>query len=495
MNLSRTAANFSHLLGSHAVGRLLAFLALPITLRLLVPEEYAKLSLFATITLMTGALLNWPTNAMGRFGREEFVRDATCRRTFWAVFWIRVPLRLLALAAIWVLQARILQFVQLPPMALWLLAAWVLLGGSSGLPELLQAQGRYGASAWILQLPALVNLAFVLLMAAAWLPVNVLTLALSFCIGSILLAGGFMLSVRHSVTPPVLERAWTGRILAFSWPFLIHGGAVYALDYIDTVTLRCYMPMAAVGIYAVAYNLNIYARSPIAMLSPLIQPHLVTAYLEGRMDRVSWFYRRIVPQVSLAVGQLAALLVLLLPAIALVVGPRFSKALPAFSLLVGGMGWQAMTVLMTPLFYASGRVGCHIAAYVAMALVNLAVDVALVPRIGLMGAAVGKIAADVTGMGIQGWFLRRFFNCSPLSGMVWSLPLWAVIATVLLGLPWGWTAAAWAAGALAVGWTGRRLGLFDDASAAFFGRLGLPPAVSRPALTFYRKWLVAPRAG
>ena len=482
--------NFAHLLSANVAGRLVSIFTLPIILRWFAPAEYAKLGLFNTVVLMTGMLVNWPGSAMGRLGREEFVATGASRKTFWSVACVRLPLVIVLVAVILLFNGKIAHFTQLPPIVGGLVAASLILSFGVGVNELLQAQERFGVSSWLMQLPSFFNLLLIAAVRPGWLTPTGIVLVGFASAASVLVSLFGLLALGRRIGTPVFDWTWTRNVLLFSWPFFFHYIGVYSLDYIDTIVLRRYMPLAAVGIYTVAYSLNVQLRAPILSLSPLIFPKLTSLHLVGEQDKVRWFYDRIVPQISLFVSIGLGLVMLLLPVIGWFIGERFAGAVAPLCVMTAGMAVHTITVFMTPMFYAAKRTGIHVVAYLAMAVVNLAVDLALVPHWGVMGAATGKFCADVTGLLIHGYWFRRIFGSRVIRAVSWGWSCWLVMAVVLVGANWPVSFAVWLTVSSATLWVARAARRFDGESADFYAKLGLPAPVSARLLGVYRRWLV-----
>jgi peptidoglycan biosynthesis protein MviN/MurJ (putative lipid II flippase) len=162
--------------------------------------------------------------------------------------------------------------------------------------------------------------------------------------------------------------------------------------------------------------------------------------------------------------------------------------------MIGGMAVHTVTVFMTPMFYASKRTGIHVIAYLLMATVNLIIDLALVPQWGVMGAATGKFCADITGLLVHGWWFKRIFGAEPTRAALWGWPCWLVMAAVLCGTSWLVSLAVWSTGSCVVLMIAKRSQQFDEASAAFYEKLGLPKMLSGLLVGSYRRWLVPARA-
>ena len=493
VSLKTTTRNFAHLLSANVAGRVVSLFTLPVILRLFAPAEYAKLSLFVTVLLIAGMLVNWPGSAMGRFGREEFLATGACRRTFWSVTFLRLPLIGVIVAGVCLLGGRIEEFTQLPPAVNGLIVASLVLSFAVGLNEILQAEERFGLSSWVAQLPTLFNVAVIVAVRSGLLsPTGIVLAGFSFA-ASVIVSLSYLLVLGRKIGRPIFDRVWIRNILLFSWPFFFHYIGVYSLDYVDIVVLRHYIPLTIVGVYTVAYTLNVQLRAPILSLSPLIFPKLTSLHLAGHSDKVNWFYERIVPQINLFISIGLAFGMLLLPLVGWFVGARFSGAVAPLCLMLGGMAFHTITVFITPMTYVSRRTGIHVIAYLSMAVVNLVVDLMLVPRWGVMGAAAAKCCADITGLLIHAWWFKASYGIETIRFAGWGWPCWLVMLTVLIGAHWLVSLAACIAAVGLALLIARHAQRFDEESAGFYEKLGLPEWLSLRVVGAYRRWLIPAR--
>lgn len=97
-------------------------------------------------------------------------------------------------------------------------------------------------------------------------------------------------------------------------------------------------------------------------------------------------------------------------------GPGFEACGPLICVIVLEMPFMAWAnVLRTQYLIPAGRDRAYVLSVFAGALVNVAVNLALIPRLGAMGAAVGTIAAEAAVCLVQAWSVagelpqRRWF--------------------------------------------------------------------------------------
>ena len=117
-----------------------------------------------------------------------------------------------------------------------------------------------------------------------------------------------------------------------------------------------------------------------------------------------------------------------------VYGPAFAPAADALALLSVACATVFITALYPFLFAALHAQQQYIIAAAAGLLVNVLVDIVLIPRLSHVGAAIGTVCAEVTFLALGALFLRRHLTGLSLVSMTWR-PLaagLAMAATVVL---------------------------------------------------------------
>lgn len=491
LSLRNTASSLFHLVSAQALGRLLTALMLPFTLRVMPAEEYAGLGLYAAVAQMLGILTAGIDSASGRLAREEFVRESSIARTLAASLGLRLPLVLLTLAGMVLFQRQVLGFTHLPPAGWWMLAATVVFANMTAVTQILLAQERFALASWLSQAPVFLNAAAALAVIFHLAPPRGIVLVAGFFAGTLVVAAGNAWAVRGHWRGLRLDGAWARRLALLSMPLLLNGVSVFLLDYADFLVVRGVMPLTQVGIYGAALTLAAYLRLPVQTLSTLIMPRITGHFLDGGTDRVRWFYGRILPQMVFCMTQLVCGIICCSPLLGLVVGPRFAPVEGPFKMLAAGLGPLLITWTLTPLFYASQRIGYHVAAYIIMGAAGVALALLWTPELGMTGAALARLCADITGCLLHVLAAARL-GYKAAGALLWTWPAWLVLPVAELGVgrwlaPLCWMATLAASVALA-----RGTKLFDEESAGFLRGLGLPGWILRPALLIHRRILAPP---
>jgi O-antigen/teichoic acid export membrane protein len=384
--LRATRAGGVYVLGE-AGGRALAYVALIACAALLPVEDFGALSLYLTLV----ALLALPSGlglpvALVRFHVREARFDAVLGTAL--AFGLCGALTLGAL----VLVARDLlaEFVGIP-VALVALAA---LGAPAQALRIawlasLRARHRSGAHAASQLCEPLLLLAGLGAIALLARSIGAFGVALAVTLST--LAVGVAALASWSRDPGLAtDRRLGAPLLRFSLPLVAHGFGMAALGGFDQIVVRQILGPEATGVYAFAYRLGMVMQALCVALSALWTPRALELLAAGAArERLDALAQR---GANALLGAGLALMAALPIAARLVGGERYADAAALVPLVVYAYLWFLLYLIaMVYLLHAERTARIALGTAVA-ALVSIALDYLLVPRLGLPGAAVASIA-------------------------------------------------------------------------------------------------------
>lgn len=250
--------------------------------------------------------------------------------------------------------------------------------------------------------------------------------ALGLCVG--------LIATRPTVTRGAL--AVTRRALAFSLPVVPHGLAFVVLAFGDRVIVRYDLGQAAAGRYQIAYNAGAVMILFLGMLNLAWEPRIFAINDSDRLARVlassrNHLYRLQVPLLLTTVLAAPFLLRLLAP-------PSFHPerllpvvALVAFAAFPFAAYLANLRVLLanrstTPMLWVSP----------VAAVANIALNVLLVPVLGLEGSAIATLISYAALAALTGMVARRLLLVAPVPVDIWVIVGCAIgLATALAYVP------------------------------------------------------------
>ncbi len=397
------AGNYFALAGGQAAGALLALAAVWLATRALGSSGYGGIAALIAASYLAGSLaVHWTATSVFRHGCEEFVETGRIA----ASFWNRLAILLLNLVLV-----ISLSHWWMPPVARWLsipseARALVLIHLVTMALAVHVQQSLYAAklprvqsALQVIERASLVAVLATLVLTGrtSWLHV---ALAYAFIPVVPALAGFWRLrSLVFPLAP--LDRAIMKHLIGFSYPLafqLLVG--YFSTSYLDAFFILKYMTTSDLGVYSLSYSLTGQFMQLPSIAGTLFTAFMITSETRGETERLKRFFTQVLPSVTLIWSILAALAAF---AGSFIIGELFDASFqPGRKLLWPLMAAVAVAtpvlVGLGPAANARKRTTIPAAAAAAAAVVNVALNVTLIPRFGLSGCAwatTGAYAAAV----------------------------------------------------------------------------------------------------
>jgi O-antigen/teichoic acid export membrane protein len=228
-------------------------------------------------------------------------------------------------------------------------------------------------------------------------------------------------------------------VLRVALPLALASSAVLLMNELDKVLLAVFRPEEEVGLYNAAFRISRQANLLLPALTGSLAPWVAPLLAEGRERELHDLYRR-TTQWTLAAGlPVFAMLVLFAPQFLSVFGPSFAGGGPLLIVLALGQLVIAVAGSAAMVLQLSGRENLELRNG-AMALgLNVAMNVALIPAHGAMGAAAATAVSLSFLSVIRVVQVRKTLGAFPWSAATGSALSVSVVAA----------AGAWIAGAAA----------------------------------------------
>jgi O-antigen/teichoic acid export membrane protein len=209
----------------------------------------------------------------------------------------------------------------------------------------------------------------------------------------------------------------------YAGAMLIVTGAVAVFGQLDVLLIGAFLSTTAVGVYSAPVRLIAFVGYPGQALAQGVAPRL--ARHPEYPPNVAALERAIGYILIVQAGLVTFLTLWADPIVRLALGSEFSESAEVLRALAPFVFLQGTTSLLSsPLNYAGeGRRRIPIA--IATVVVNAAIDVVLIPEMGVLGAAVGTDVAYALYAGAHLWLCHRLLGL-PLK------PLAATTARVLV---------------------------------------------------------------
>jgi len=240
---------------------------------------------------------------------------------------------------------------------------------------------------------ALIATTFVALLVAP----TVLSFAVAQALASVI-ALGIAAVVMCRELPPVMPRMRAVRAIAMgALPFAANGLLAYIFFRIDTLLLRAFgVADAGIGAYSAAYRVMEAPRTAFGSIAAGVMPAATSLAHPRERDA----FRKLAGTTTAIVLWLvlpAALVFALSPGtvIGLIYGHGFDAAAPLLLVLAPMPILMALDAVLGTLLNALGAQRAVTGIFTVCAIANVALNIAMIPRLGAMGAAIATLATEV----------------------------------------------------------------------------------------------------
>jgi O-antigen/teichoic acid export membrane protein len=226
-----------------------------------------------------------------------------------------------------------------------------------------------------------------------------------------------------------VERPLLGRLLRFGVPTMPAELSLYSLNFIDRVILVRYAGLAEAGLYALAVKfaqaVNVLVRG-----FQLAWPPLAYSIRDDEEARrayaviVSWF-------VAGCAFVVVAMWLLSRWIVRALADPRFFESFEAIGLISIGVTLYALYMVLVVILGRTGRTGFNFPATAAATGANVALNLALVPPLGIVGAGLALVASYLVVLAMMYAFTQRLF---PVPYEWGRLARVVLVAALLVGL-------------------------------------------------------------
>ncbi len=412
---------------------LVSFALLPLFTRLLTPADYGALGILQLLSSVTKIVFRLGLD--GAFFRVHYDQpDEPARRRLAGtvvLFTAASGTLLFALCALGAPLIGGLLFRSSGVPALWLLLvlADTYVGAFSFVPQaLLRIEQRAGTFAAFSVLRHTLNIGLKLVFLAQGQGVGGVLLS------DLLATSAFTLTLWPTLLRRVswrLDRAQLRDVLAFGVPRVPHGLLLQAQNLIDRPILEAFGALAQVGVYHVGYTLGGTVKFALSAFEPAWQPFVYSQLREPRaratLARVVTFVATAFVTLGLGLALFARELVRIMTA------PQYHAAAPVVPVVALAYVLHGAFLLTSIGIAVAKEARWYPLVTLCSAFTNVAGNVLLIPRFGMLGAAWATVASYAV-MALLGWLIsRRLFplpfeyarlaRVTLVAGLVYALSL------------------------------------------------------------------------
>lgn len=185
-------------------------------------------------------------------------------------------------------------------------------------------------------------------------------------------------------------------ILKFSVWSIIIGGMSVIIQATDTFLIEYYLGDAAVGVYRVALHVTLVSLLAVNAVNTVIAPRMSRCFAEGDSAGIAELAKNAVTYgLMLAVPAAFGGIVLARPILYILYGSEFASGSTALQLLLLFQAIMVVQSVLLVVFANIRRIGISCVLVGIGFAVNLILDIILIPKIGINGAALASLVSAV----------------------------------------------------------------------------------------------------
>ncbi len=239
----------------------------------------------------------------------------------------------------------------------------------------------------------------------------------AYLLAVIAAAGVGLLLARRAISQPIRSAGFVPReLVTFCWPLLVVSIALVINKWIDVLMLGWLTESADVGVYEVSLSIAGFTNIFLVSVNYMFMPVASELWAEDRGDAIKDTYRTTTRWVVTGLLPLVTIL-LLYPGelLQLLFGSAYAAGATAMSVLTVGYGFGTAVGPAGMALIAVDRTKRFMTAMIILGLADILLNLLLIPRYGIVGAAIGMTAGVIVANLLLLVFLRRNLGFQPYS--------------------------------------------------------------------------------
>lgn len=224
---------------------------------------------------------------------------------------------------------------------------------------------------------------------------------------------------------------------SFTAPRGVAAAAQLSLQRLDIVLVAAYLGAAPAAVYTAATRFVVLGQLGSQAVALAVQPKLSELMARDELAVTARVYRASTAWVIAVTWPIHLTVAMLAPLLLAVFGPGYTAGVAVTVLLAMAMLVATGCGMVTMLLLMAGRSRQNLFNVLVALVVNLSLNVLLIPRMGIEGAAIAWAAAIVVSNLLPLWQVHRAFGLDPFGSASAKV---ASLSVLCLALP---TSIAW----------------------------------------------------
>lgn len=416
----------SHYLGGRVALMLLGFISFPVFTRVFSVADYGTMSLVLKVILLLTVVGKFGLqNSVQRYYAEQAVADnAALSRRYYSTLTVGAALTGLVAAVVFVIGLSLAPSTLLNSSLRYLFflasALIVIRSMQPSLIGFLRAEGKtktYNGIEIGVRATSILLACSLLLLWKPTLSVFFGSTIASETIGVLLLIA--YLGRRHLIDLRSVDWGYFREAAWFAFPLIGYELATVILDSGDRLLVQHYLGAEPLGYYSAAYNVSTYVEE--ALMVPInlaLFPIYMKLWVEkGEPATRTFLSRSLNAFLALAVGVVCLVLLTSRDVIVVLASRKFQESYKLLPVLVVGLLIYAVHIFLNASLLIHKKTATMTKLVVYACVFNIVLNIILIPRIGLQGAALATLISYLFMVLLMA---RESFRLMPLDISYWG---------------------------------------------------------------------------
>jgi len=205
-----------------------------------------------------------------------------------------------------------------------------------------------------------------------------------------------------------LESGYGRRLMGYAGALFIVDGAFTLFEQIDIILIAAYLDASAVGLFQAPLRLATFLHYPGLAIASAVAPRLARG--RGTEPNVAAFETALRLIVVVQLGLAAGTLAWASPIVEVALGPEYRGSVETLRVLAPYVVLSGIAPLVSLGATYLGEARRRVPIAILTVLVNLAVDIILIPRIGIVAGAIGTTLAFALYVPAHLWICQRMLS-------------------------------------------------------------------------------------
>lgn len=223
--------------------------------------------------------------------------------------------------------------------------------------------------------------------------------------------------------------------LGFGVPLLPASLGYWVSNLSDRYIIGFLMNVSSVGIYSVGYGIGGLVYFMLGPMAGVLLPDLSALYDQGQIEELERRFCRVLKYyLALGIPAVIGLAILSKPLVLLLSTSEFVSAANVIILVAIGVFFFAVFGLYSQLLSVLKSVRTLSLLWIGMAIMNISLNFLLIPKFGIIGAAVATLVSFLLGAILAVAYIRKRFHISFRGNWLSKIALSSIIMAIVVHL-------------------------------------------------------------